>query len=68
MKLFLSVDKVKQVQDTPYFGRIILGFVLRAVIVQCRSVSENFMNTVRVNKWLRTAILNKEEAARDAII
>jgi hypothetical protein len=56
------------VHDTPYFGKIIFGFVLRTVFVHCRSITENFMNSVRANKWLRTAMLNKEEAATDAII
>jgi hypothetical protein len=33
-----------------------------------RSITEEFMKPVHANKWLRTVILNKEEAATDAII
>lgn len=60
--MILSVDKIKQVHDKPYFGKIIVGFVLQTEIVHFRSITENFMNPARANKWLRTAILNKEEA------
>jgi hypothetical protein len=67
-KLIISADKIKQLHDTPYFDKIIFGFVLRTVIVHCRSITENCTNPVRANKWLRNAILNKEEAATDAII
>jgi hypothetical protein len=66
--MILSADKIKQVHDTIYFGKIIFGFFLLAVNVHCRSITKTFMKSVRANKWLRNAILNKEEAATDAII